>query len=221
MAGSGRSSPGAVGHSAHSVSHPTIDSPPVAALVERWYEAFSRRDLRGLCEVAHEDIEIRSESPLPTRLAGATFRGHPGVRTLMEWSFARYPSTRVTAVATRRVGSTALAQVTYATETSTGLGREFVSSTLFDGDHNSITRIRVFTSESQALAAAGEAGLSERQREVLQLLARGLNARQIAESLVLSPATVRTHVRNAVVRLGARTRVEAIAIALKRGDIQL
>ena len=61
--------------------------------------------------------------------------------------------------------------------------------------------------------------LTDREREVLELLAAGLNAPEIAERLVLSPATVRTHVQNAMGRLGARTRVQAIVLALARGEI--
>jgi PAS domain S-box-containing protein len=56
--------------------------------------------------------------------------------------------------------------------------------------------------------------LSPREREVLAMLARGLNGEQIAERLVLSPETVRTHIRNAREKLGASTRVEAVTMAL-------
>jgi PAS domain S-box-containing protein len=62
--------------------------------------------------------------------------------------------------------------------------------------------------------------LTAREREVLGLLAKGLTARQVADRLVLSPATVRTHVQNAVSRLGAATRVQAIAISIARGEIE-
>jgi DNA-binding NarL/FixJ family response regulator len=61
--------------------------------------------------------------------------------------------------------------------------------------------------------------LSPREREVLDLLARGLNGEEVAERLVLSPETVRTHVRNAMEKLGASTRVHAVAIALRKGEI--
>jgi DNA-binding NarL/FixJ family response regulator len=63
--------------------------------------------------------------------------------------------------------------------------------------------------------------LSRREREVLDLLAQGLNGEQIAERLFLSPETVRTHVRNAMNKLEAHTRVHAIAIALRQGEITL
>ncbi|HEY8001052.1 MAG: LuxR C-terminal-related transcriptional regulator [Vicinamibacteria bacterium] len=58
-----------------------------------------------------------------------------------------------------------------------------------------------------------------REREVLQLLAEGRTDGQIADLLELSPATVQTHVRNAKAKLGARTRAQAVALALQRGLI--
>jgi DNA-binding NarL/FixJ family response regulator len=61
--------------------------------------------------------------------------------------------------------------------------------------------------------------LSNREREVLDLLARGLTGEQAAERLVLSSETVKTHVRNAMNKLEANTRVHAIAIALREGYI--
>jgi DNA-binding NarL/FixJ family response regulator len=63
--------------------------------------------------------------------------------------------------------------------------------------------------------------LSPREREILDLLAQGLTGEQIAGQLFLSPETVRTHVRNAMEKLEANTRVHAIAIALRQGEISL
>ena len=62
---------------------------------------------------------------------------------------------------------------------------------------------------------------SPREREILQLLADGLTGEQAAELLVLSATTVQTHVRNAMRKLGARTRVEAITLALAHRYISL
>jgi len=69
----------------------------------------------------------------------------------------------------------------------------------------------------------GRAGhpLTPREREVVTLIARGLTSEQIAEQLVVSGETVRTHARNALAALGARTRAHAVAIALQRGLIDL
>jgi DNA-binding CsgD family transcriptional regulator/ketosteroid isomerase-like protein len=194
---------------------------PNHALVEAWYDAYTRRDVDALCALAREDIEITSKSVLQERLAGASFHGRRGVRTLMEWAFERYPVTRVSGLATRAVGHSTLARTTYLYAQAGTPMREFTSFTLFDCTGDGISRVRIFGSETEALESAREDPLSAREREVLQLLARGLNARQVAEELVLSPGTVRTHVRNAMVHLGARTRVEATALALERGDIRL
>ena len=51
------------------------------------------------------------------------------------------------------------------------------------------------------------------------MLAEGLSGAAIAERLVLSPETVRTHVRNAMDKLGASTRSQAVALALEDGQI--
>ena len=70
-------------------------------------------------------------------------------------------------------------------------------------------------------AVTGEPRLTPREREIFRLLALGFSGRDIAKQLFLSPDTVRTHVQNGVGRLGARTRGQAIAIALTRGEISL
>ena len=54
---------------------------------------------------------------------------------------------------------------------------------------------------------------------MLDLLSQGLSGTEIAERLFLSPETVRTHVRNAMSKLGASTRSQAVAIALQRAEI--
>lgn len=61
---------------------------------------------------------------------------------------------------------------------------------------------------------------SARELEVLRMLAAGSTDGQIATRLSLSPATVRTHVRNAKAKLGASTRAQAVALALERRIIQ-
>jgi DNA-binding NarL/FixJ family response regulator len=61
--------------------------------------------------------------------------------------------------------------------------------------------------------------LSPREREILVLLSTGLTGEDVAAQLFLSPETVRTHVRNAVRKLDAKTRSHAVAIAMQRGEI--
>jgi DNA-binding NarL/FixJ family response regulator len=59
--------------------------------------------------------------------------------------------------------------------------------------------------------------LTQRETEVLALLADGLSHQQIGQELSISAETVRTHVRKACERLDARTRTQAVATALRRG----
>lgn len=56
-------------------------------------------------------------------------------------------------------------------------------------------------------------GLTEREREVLALVGSGLTNEEIAAHLVLSPATVKTHVSRAMVKLAARDRAQLVVIA--------
>ncbi len=62
-----------------------------------------------------------------------------------------------------------------------------------------------------------ELSLSERQLDVLRLVAVGANASQIAIELSITEATVRTHVKNILARLGAHNRAHAVALAMTRG----
>ena len=62
--------------------------------------------------------------------------------------------------------------------------------------------------------------LSPREREILGLLSHGLSGEEAADKLFLSSETVRTHVRNAMSKLNASTRVHAVALALQRGEIE-
>lgn len=61
--------------------------------------------------------------------------------------------------------------------------------------------------------------LTRRQRQILQLLADGESATVAARELDLSEETVKTHLKNALARLGARNRSHAIAIALRESLI--
>jgi DNA-binding NarL/FixJ family response regulator len=63
--------------------------------------------------------------------------------------------------------------------------------------------------------------LSEREREVLQLVADGASNKEIAARLGLSIRTVETHVSNAMAKLGARSRTEALSRGVERGVITL
>lgn len=63
------------------------------------------------------------------------------------------------------------------------------------------------------------AGLSRREREVLELLVDGLSNRTIAERLYVSVNTVRNHVQRVITKLGAHSKLEAVAIAVRTGIV--
>jgi len=62
--------------------------------------------------------------------------------------------------------------------------------------------------------------LSEREVEVLTLIGRGLSNTEIGEELFISLATVKTHVRHVLAKLGARDRVQAVVIAYQSGLVR-
>jgi DNA-binding CsgD family transcriptional regulator len=70
-----------------------------------------------------------------------------------------------------------------------------------------------------AEARSGREALSDREREILGCVASGLQGADIAERLFISSETVKSHVQNAMTKLGARTRAHAVAVALVTGEI--
>ncbi|MCX5596895.1 response regulator transcription factor [Streptomyces phaeochromogenes] len=66
-------------------------------------------------------------------------------------------------------------------------------------------------------AVGGPSGLSERERQVLALVARGLNNTEIADALGLSPLTAKTHVSRIMGKLGARDRAQLVIVAYESG----
>ncbi|MBD0281880.1 MAG: response regulator transcription factor [Thermoleophilaceae bacterium] len=66
----------------------------------------------------------------------------------------------------------------------------------------------------------GDRTLSARQREILQMLADGMQTEAVADQLGLSTETVRTHTKRILAKLGASTRTQAVAIGIRHGLIE-
>ena len=73
--------------------------------------------------------------------------------------------------------------------------------------------------ESTAAAIRTDGGLTPRQKEVVSLAAKGLNALQIAMQLNLQKCTVHTHFKNIHRKLGVHNRAELVTVALRLGMV--
>ena len=73
--------------------------------------------------------------------------------------------------------------------------------------------------EARRDALALVESLTERENEILQLLAEGIRNDDIAQRLFISPQTVQTHVRNLLSKLQVHSKLEAVAFAVKHGAI--
>ena len=86
-----------------------------------------------------------------------------------------------------------------------------------------ITRrlIEKFAAHAKAPQSTAELEqLTDREREVMALVAEGLSNSQIAQRLFVSPATAKTHVSRAMVKLGARDRAQLVVIAYESGLVR-
>jgi DNA-binding NarL/FixJ family response regulator len=83
-----------------------------------------------------------------------------------------------------------------------------------------IDRFAPMLPAGDAAAAAELAGLTEREREVLILVAQGLSNAELAQRLFVSEATVKTHVGRILAKLGLRDRVQAVVYAYETGLVR-
>lgn len=75
----------------------------------------------------------------------------------------------------------------------------------------------VLSPPAAAAAPAVRLALTSREREILELIAEGASNRRIATRLAISRHTVKFHVASVLAKLGARTRTEAVTLALRAG----
>ena len=88
----------------------------------------------------------------------------------------------------------------------------------------SITRrlIETFVSSRPrtSAAAGGLVDLTDREREILRFVARGMSNEEIADDLVISPATVKTHLARIMGKLDAHDRAQLVVAAYESGLVQ-
>jgi DNA-binding CsgD family transcriptional regulator len=212
------------------------------AVVEGYTEAFNSRDVEAAVEIFHPEAEIVPPQAPYYSPPGTTYHGRAGARSLLRAVFARAPhlrletrefrtlrdgllvsfsllenparngDTRDAAVVLRIVGAQILRCDAYVTEADA-----------YDATRRQAQAgLRLSERHGRSSARGAEnPRLTPRQGEVFHLLALGLTTYEIADRLFISPDTVRTHVRNGVVNLEAKTRVQATALALARGEIEL
>ncbi|WP_024800911.1 response regulator transcription factor [Nocardia sp. BMG51109] len=86
----------------------------------------------------------------------------------------------------------------------------------------SVTRrlVAEFASRAKPAPAVELTGLTDREREVMRLVAEGLTNAEIAERLFLSPATARTHVSRILLKLDARDRTQLVVMAYESGLVR-
>lgn len=196
------------------------------AVLRRYYDAFNRHDVEAMVSFFHPEADF---IPMPSSLAppGTRYHGRAGVRSLYHGVFARGGNVRIEPREFQQVGEHVMSHLLL----HWGDGRPPIAVTaLYLVRNEQICRVEGFETGAEALASAGarsepglfaEPRLTARQREVFRLLAQGLTGPEVAERLVLSPYTVRRHVEKGVARLDAKNRVQAVAIALSRGEIEL
>jgi DNA-binding NarL/FixJ family response regulator len=106
-----------------------------------------------------------------------------------------------------------------ATETAARLGAAPLAAALGDLARRARLDVGQAGHDSRNGHAPGgvTAGLTDREREVLRLLSRGMSNREIGTELFITPKTASVHVSNILAKLGAASRTEAAAIAHREG----
>jgi DNA-binding NarL/FixJ family response regulator len=154
--------------------------------------------------------------PLP----GTAFHGPAGMRTLMQSTFENFPRIYAQHAMAENAGGWVLDETVFIFDVEDAASRRSRVWALWEIQPQGVRRVTAYAREHDARDAVRKSStLTPREREVFGLLARGLTATEIAAELVLSPLTVRTHIQNGKDRLGAKTRMQALSMALQRGEI--
>jgi DNA-binding CsgD family transcriptional regulator/ketosteroid isomerase-like protein len=189
-------------------------------LLADWFRAYNRQDIAALCRLADPEIEIVPLDAATTAPPGTTYHGHDGMHSLMKPGFERYPYMRIESEQPAELRGAYVVSITFVLDDGESTAVERRATCVFRLRSDRIESLTAFATADEALRTLeDERRLTPREREVIALLADGLSVAQLAETLVLSPLTVRTHIRNAKERLGARSTSHAVAVAVRTGEI--
>jgi DNA-binding NarL/FixJ family response regulator len=144
-------------------------------------------------------------------------REHPGIGVLVLTTYADDDSVDAALAAGARGY---LTKDTGRVEIAAAIRSAAAGQSTFDAD---VTRRLVAALAAEAPVRRADPvrdGLTAREREVLALIGAGLSNAAIAERLVVSPATVKTHINNVFAKIGATSRTEAARYAFRAGLAQ-
>lgn len=187
-------------------------------VLNNWFAAFNAHDLEELCRLADPGIELLPLGGAVTTPPGAWYHGHDGLRSLLAAGFERFPRLRIEPGPFRELGDRLLVDIDLILDDGRGVAEARSAACIYEITGSHVRRVEAYEPEALPAAIPGRSRnseLSPREHEVLMLLANGRSVDQIAAQLVISPLTVRTHVRNAKGKLDARTTAHAVALALR------
>src|SRR5207237_3686275 len=84
-------------------------------------------------------------------------------------------------------------------------------------DPNAVDAVLAAAGQPRGKRRSGPAGLTPREIEVLELIARGASTRQVAQRLAITPKTAETHIERIYAKTGASTRSTVTLIAMQHG----
>lgn len=183
----------------------------------------SEQQVVGACTTAEEALVCIAERQPSFLLCSDQLESGCGIALVISVK-ARWPQMRTLLLLTGRPEAARLRSVIAAgcdgllLETSLGLGNATQALRSVSGGGIVIDRgvMELLQSRPGACNSPQLPALSPREREVLSLLARGDNNADIAAALVISLETVKTHVKNLLLKLGARGRTHAAVLAIER-----
>jgi DNA-binding NarL/FixJ family response regulator len=162
-------------------------------------------------DVGSIDVAIVDLRPTPSE-AGSTLSGNEAIRLLRRTA----PSLGIVAHGERPERH--IASAAMQAGATAYLARTAAATDLLKATRAALAQERFL---DPALPPRGSRGkLTQRQRQILQLLANGGSTAAAAKELDLSEETIKTHTKNALARLGARNRTHAVAIALRDSLIE-